>query len=80
MNEQMNVYDITVSKIRQLPEPLVREVNAFIDFLVVRQDSTRWQLWNQFTEGLKLAEMDFSDYLYNLENYEDCLARGEIQW
>ena len=41
----MNVYDTTVTKIRQLPESLVQEVNDFIDFLLVRQDSTRWQLW-----------------------------------
>ena len=76
----MTVYDMTMTKIRQLPEPLVEEVSDFIDFLLLRQDSTRWQLWNQFTETLELAEAGFSDYLPNLEDYENRLARGEIQW
>ena len=26
------------------------------------------------------VEADFSDYLLNLEDYENRLARGEIQW
>ena len=76
----MSIYDTTTTKIRQLPESLVQEVSAFIDFLLLRQDSTRWQLWNQFTEALELSEMGFSDYLSNLEDYESRLARGEIQW
>ncbi len=76
----MTVYDATMTKIRQLPEPLVEEVNDFVDFLLLRQDSARWQLWNQFTETLDLTEAGFSDYLPNLEDYEDRLARGEIQW
>ncbi len=76
----MSVYEITTTKIRQLPESLVQEVSAFIDFLLIRQDSTRWQLWNQFTEALELSEMGFSDYLSDLEDYESRLARGEIQW
>lgn len=76
----MNIYDTTATKIRQLPESLVQEVSAFIDFLLLRQDSTRWQLWNQFTEALELSEMGFSDYLSNLEDYESRLAHGEIQW
>lgn len=76
----MSVYDTTVAKIRQLPESLVQEVSNFIDFLLLRQDSTRWQLWNQFAETLALSEADFSDYLSNLEDYENRLARGEIQW
>lgn len=69
----MSVYDKTISKIRQLPEPLVQEVNNFIDFLLMKSDSTR-------AEALELAESDFSDYLLNLEEYEERLARGEIKW
>jgi len=76
----MTVHDMTISKIDQLPESLVQEVSDFVDFLLMRQDSTRWQQWNQFTETLTLSEADFSDYLTNLEEYEDRLARGEIQW
>jgi hypothetical protein len=29
---------------------------------------------------MELAESDFADYLLNLEDYEERLARGEIQW
>ncbi len=76
----MTVHDVTIAKVRQLPEPLVQEVNDFVDFLLVKRDSARWQLWTQFNEALEVAESDLSDYLANLEAYEDCLARGEIQW
>ncbi len=76
----MTLYDMTLTKIHQLPEPLVQEVSDFIDFLLLRQDRDGWQLWNQFTEALELAEAGFSDYLPNLEEYENRLARGEIQW
>ncbi len=76
----MSVYDETITKIRQLPEPLVQEVNDFADFLLMKCDSARWQLWTQFAESLEIAESDFSDYLRNLEDYEERLARGEIQW
>ncbi|MFZ1405843.1 MAG: hypothetical protein WAW03_22350 [Anaerolineae bacterium] len=76
----MSVYDLTITKVLQLPESFVQEVNDFIDFLLMRQDSTRWQLWNQFTETLELSEIGLSDYLSNLEDYESRLARGEIQW
>jgi hypothetical protein len=34
----------------------------------------------QFTEGLKIAESDFNDYMSNLEDYENRLANGEIEW
>jgi len=70
----------TISKIQQLPEPLIAEVNDFIDFMFIRQDQKRWQQWNHFYENLNLSESDFSDYLANLETYEERLARGEIQW
>lgn len=76
----MTVYDMTMDKIRQLPESLVQEVSDFVDFLLMRRDSTRWQLWIQFSEGLEIAESDMSDYLLNLEDYESRLVRGEIKW
>jgi hypothetical protein len=76
----MTVHDVTIAKVRQLPEPLVQEVIDFVDFLLVKRDSARWQLWTQFNEALEIADSDLSDYLANLEAYEDCLARGEIQW
>ena len=76
----MTVYESTIAKIQELPEPLVQEVNDFIDFLQIKPDSTRWQLWGLFKEALEVTESDFGDYLPNLENYENCLARGEIKW
>ncbi len=78
--KKMSVYDETISKIRQLPEPLAQEVNDFVDFLLLRSDRDRFALWTQFSERLKIAHSDFSDYLPNLEAYEERLARGEIHW
>jgi len=60
-------YDEIVVKLRKLPEPLVHGVKDFVDFLLARHDTM-------------LAESDFSDYLPNLEDYEERLARGEIKW
>jgi len=76
----MTVYERTVAKIQQLPEPLLQEVSDFIDFLLVKQDQTQWELWTHFRETLDIAESDFSDYLRNLETYEEGLARGDIRW
>ncbi|WP_293079417.1 DUF2281 domain-containing protein [Okeania sp. SIO3B5] len=63
----MNVREETIAKINQLPEELVPEVNDFVSFLLMKHDRERWQLWELFAEGKKLAESDFSDYLSNLE-------------
>ena len=76
----MTVYDMTMDKIRQLPESLVQEVSDFVDFLLMKRDNIRWQLWIQFSEGLEIAESDMADYLLNLEDYENRLVRGEIKW
>ena len=76
----MTVYEATAAKIRELPEPLIQEVSDFVDFLQMKSDSTRWQLWILFAEALEIAESDFADYLPNLEDYENRLARGEIKW
>jgi len=76
----MTVHDLTITKIQQLPEPLAQEVSDFVDFLLMRRDSERWQLWTHFAETLGIAEADLSDYLPNLEDYENRLERGEIQW
>jgi hypothetical protein len=76
----MTVHDVAIDKIRQLPEALAQEVNDFVDFLLMRSDNARWQLWTQFAELLEIGEADFSSYLTNLEDYESRLARGDIQW
>jgi len=76
----VTIHEQAMRKIQQLPEPLAREVSDFIDFLLVKQDQTRWELWTHFNETLALAETDFGNYLQNLEAYEERLARGDIQW
>jgi hypothetical protein len=76
----MTIYEATIAKIRELPESLVEEVNDFVDLLQIKRDDTRYQLWELFREMLETTESDFGDYLRNLENYENRLARGEIKW
>ncbi len=76
----MSIQDKTISKIRQMPEYLVQEVSDFIDFLLMKHSGNNWELWLKFSESMELVESDFSDYLSNLEDYEERLARGEIQW
>jgi len=72
---KMTVYEAAAAKIRELPEPLIQEVSDFVDFLQIKSDSTRWQLWMLFNEALEIAESDFADYLSNLEDYENRLAK-----
>ncbi|MBD2198666.1 MULTISPECIES: DUF2281 domain-containing protein [Calothrix] len=76
----MTVHDETIAKIRLLPDSLVQEVSDFIDFLVWKYGNKDTSSWLQSTESLDLVESDFSDYLSNLEDYENRLARGEIKW
>ena len=76
----MTIYERTVAKMQRLPEPMLQEVSDFIDFLLVKHDQTHWELWTHFREALDIAESDFSDYLRNLEAYEEGLARGDIRW
>ena len=74
----MNVRDETIAKISELPEEIVQEVNDFIDFLLMRRDRLLVRTQVDLTDIV--AESDFSDYLSNLEEYEEKLAKGEIQW
>ncbi|MBD2209739.1 DUF2281 domain-containing protein [Nostoc linckia FACHB-104] len=76
----MTVHDETIAKIRLLPDYLVQEVSDFIDFLVWKYGNKDTSSWLQSRESLDLLESDFSDYLSNLEDYENRLARGEINW
>ena len=76
----MGIREATIAKIQELPESLVQEVSDFTDFLLMKHDRARWQRWMYLAEALEMAETDFADYLSNLEEYEDRLARGEIQW
>ncbi|MDD1414816.1 DUF2281 domain-containing protein [Dolichospermum sp. ST_con] len=76
----MNLQNKTIAQIRQMPDDLIQEVSDFIDFLVMKHGGNNWELWLQFSESLDIVESDFSDYLSNLENYEERLANGEIKW
>lgn len=76
----MTVYEATIAKIQQMPEPLVQEVQDYVDFLLTRSDSARWQAVQHLSEAMSLTESDLSDYLPNLEDYEERLARGEVKW
>jgi hypothetical protein len=76
----MTTHEETIAKIRRLPESLVQEVNDFIDFLVWKSSNKDSSTWLNSHESLELMESDFSDYLSNLEDYENRLARGEIKW
>jgi len=73
----MNLHEETIAKISQLSEELVKEVNDFVDFLLLKEDRKKWELWQQKTKSEEIVE---SDYLTNLESYEESLARGEIKW
>ncbi|MBX9257060.1 hypothetical protein H1Q63_24560 [Desmonostoc muscorum CCALA 125] len=76
----MSVHEETIAKIRQLPEPLLQQVNDFIDFLLIKNNTSLQSSWTDFTEEAEIVESDFSDYLRNLEDYEERLDKGEIQW
>ena len=76
----MTIYEEAIAKIRKMPEPLVQEVNDLIAFLLLKRDGARWEQWKEFSVEISLTEAGMSDYLANLSNYEERLARGEIQW
>jgi hypothetical protein len=75
----MTVHDETIAKIRLFPDSLVQEVSDFIDFLVWKYGNKDSASWLQSQEASDLLESDFSDYLSNLEDYENRLALGEIK-
>ena len=76
----MTVQEATIAKIREMPEALLEEVNDFVDFLMTRAGAALRPTPSQFAESLALAGSDLSDYLPNLQDYEECLARGEVRW
>ncbi|MBW4629091.1 MAG: DUF2281 domain-containing protein [Brasilonema octagenarum HA4186-MV1] len=76
----MTVHEQTIAKIRQMPESLVEEVNNFIDFLLWKHNTKQWEVWLESAESREMVDSDFCEYLPNLEDYENRLARGEIQY
>ncbi|BAY74544.1 hypothetical protein NIES25_09580 [Nostoc linckia NIES-25] len=45
----MSVHEETIAKIRQLPEPLLQQVNDFIDFLLMKNNNSLQSSWTEFT-------------------------------
>ena len=76
----MTIHEATIAKIQQMPKPLVQEVQDYVDFLLTRNDNAGWQAVLHLVETRTLTESDMSDYLSNLEDYEEQLARGEVKW
>lgn len=76
----MDIYEITTAKIKQLPTSLLKEVNHYVDFLLLKSDEEKWQKWVHFSDAIDIDESDFSDYLRNLQEYEEQLAHGKIKW
>ena len=76
----MTVQEATIAKIQRLPETLAQEVSDYVDFLITRNDILLWQRGQHLTENAALTGSALTDYLPNLEAYEERLARGEIQW
>ena len=76
----MTIQDRAIAKVQKLPDILAQEVNDFVDFLLLKHDTARRQYLSFLTESTHLAEAGMADYLSGLGEYEDRLARGEIQW
>ena len=72
----MSAQDLAIAKIRSLPDALAEEVSDFIDSLLLKKEPQQ----EPAAESMELAESGMEDYLGNLEDYEEQLARGEIQW
>jgi len=70
----MDLTTKTIQKIIILPNHLLDEVNDFIDFLIKKHDIDHFQIEDC------LVEQDMGEYLENLNNYEDMLQQGKIQW
>ena len=73
------IYEPTIAKLQRLPEPLLQEVDAFIDFLQMRFES-KAQAWHSQSDQSAHAEEGMDTYLRELESYEELLAAGKIKW
>lgn len=75
-------YEPMLAKLQRLPEPLVQEVDAFIDFLQMRweKQSTVWHFPTELDAPTTPAEEGMDTYLRDLESYEELLAAGKITW
>lgn len=76
----MTNLEAAILKLQQLPESEVRQINDLLDTLLQKYNYKQEHQSSQCPEWLELANAGLSDYLSNLEDYEERLARGEIQW
>jgi hypothetical protein len=76
----MTIQETASAKVQQLPDTLAQQVSDYIDFLLVKNDSARAELWAFFLESQELARAGLANYWRSLEDYEERLARGEIKW
>ena len=60
-------------RLRRLPPDKLAVVFDFVSYLADRQEQSP-------TGEAELAAWGMPDYLANLEEYEERLARGEIHW
>jgi hypothetical protein len=83
----MNIREATISKIQQLPESLLQEVDDFIDFVVRKHQSDsqnrnqdmslaeRWERWFEGVERLEISPIEpINDY------QEGLLSKYRQQW
>lgn len=66
----MTIREVTVAKLSQLPEPLLKEVNNFIDFMVMKHQlelknsdepvsiSDRWLRWFEAVDRLEISPIE----------------------
>lgn len=75
----MNIRDITIAKLQQISEPLLQEVNDFIDFVIHKHqieitnsqpDETLIKRWSQWFETVEHLDVTPSD---SINNYQQLL-------
>ncbi|TAE58771.1 MAG: DUF2281 domain-containing protein [Nostocales cyanobacterium] len=76
----MDLREKTIAQIQQMPDSLVQEVSDFIDRLLTQYKIDQGELYFNFGESIDIAESDFTNYLSNLEDYEQRLTSGKIKW
>lgn len=75
----MNIRDTTIAKLQQLSEPLLQEVNDFIDFVIHKHqveisnsqsDAILIGRWSQWFETVEKLDVNPSD---SINNYQQLL-------
>ncbi len=75
----MNIKDTTIAKLQQLSEPLLQEVNDFIDFMIHKHqgeisnsqsDEILIGRWSQWFETVEKLDVNPSD---SISNYQQLL-------